>query len=167
MELVRNSGASVTFHILDESSYKQAKASGVNLSDPKCTPVANGEAKESPKPKLCYLVKPSSGFGFSLRSIKGKIWKCSWGQLKKKITCSILNSYQQPWYPCVKSLTICSLFTAAARLPRLNIYCRKTPSFVCIHWGGEISRSFSLQIHQGHAYVPTNSYKLNLTEAFF
>ncbi|XP_021178501.2 Na(+)/H(+) exchange regulatory cofactor NHE-RF3 isoform X1 [Fundulus heteroclitus] len=72
VELVRNGGASVTFHILDESSYKQAKSLGVNLSDPQSTPVANGAAKETPKPKLCYLVKSSSGFGFSLRSVRGE-----------------------------------------------------------------------------------------------
>ncbi|XP_008399592.1 Na(+)/H(+) exchange regulatory cofactor NHE-RF3 [Poecilia reticulata] len=72
VELVRNGGASVTFHILDESSYKKAKALGVNLSDPQLTPVANGATKEPPKLKLCYLVKSSSGFGFSLRSLRGK-----------------------------------------------------------------------------------------------
>ncbi|MEQ2195082.1 hypothetical protein XENOCAPTIV_007253, partial [Xenoophorus captivus] len=70
VELVRNGGASVAFHILDESSYKQAKALGVNLSDPQSTPVTNGVAKEASKPKLCYLVKSSSGYGFSLRSVK-------------------------------------------------------------------------------------------------
>ncbi|KAM4731766.1 LOW QUALITY PROTEIN: Na(+)/H(+) exchange regulatory cofactor NHE-RF3 [Anableps anableps] len=72
VELVRNSGASVAFHILDESSYKQAKALRVNLSDPRRTTVAKGVAKEPPKPKLCYLVKSSTGFGFSLRSVKGE-----------------------------------------------------------------------------------------------
>ncbi|XP_044072311.1 Na(+)/H(+) exchange regulatory cofactor NHE-RF3 [Siniperca chuatsi] len=70
VDMVRNSGPSVTFHILDEASYKQAKAQGVNLSDPQSTPVANGVAKQAPKPKLSYLVKSSSGFGFSLRSVK-------------------------------------------------------------------------------------------------
>ncbi|XP_017265860.1 Na(+)/H(+) exchange regulatory cofactor NHE-RF3 [Kryptolebias marmoratus] len=72
VELVRNGGASVTFHILDESSYKQAKALGVNLSDPQSTPITNGVAKEAPKPKLCYLVKSSSGYGFSIRSAAGE-----------------------------------------------------------------------------------------------
>ncbi|PWA31298.1 hypothetical protein CCH79_00002666 [Gambusia affinis] len=71
-ELVRNGGASVTFHILDESSYKQAKSLGVNLSDPQLTPVANGATKEPPKLKLCYLVKSTMGFGFSLRSVRGE-----------------------------------------------------------------------------------------------
>lgn len=71
--MVRNGGASVTFHILDEASYKQAKAQGVNLSGPQSTPVANGVAIQAPKPKLCYLVKSSTGFGFSLRSDKGEV----------------------------------------------------------------------------------------------
>ncbi|XP_005799363.1 Na(+)/H(+) exchange regulatory cofactor NHE-RF3 [Xiphophorus maculatus] len=70
VELVRNGGASVTFHILDESSYKQAKALEVNLSDPQLTPVANGATQEPPKLKLCYLVKSKMGFGFSLRSAR-------------------------------------------------------------------------------------------------
>lgn len=72
VDMVRNSGTSVTFHILDEASYKQAKAQGVNLSDPQGPPVANGVSKQAPKPKLCYLVKSSSGYGFSLRSVKGE-----------------------------------------------------------------------------------------------
>ncbi|XP_071332383.1 Na(+)/H(+) exchange regulatory cofactor NHE-RF3 [Trachinotus anak] len=72
VDMVRNSGASVTFHILDEASYKQEKANGVNLSDPQSSPVANGVAKQAQKLKLCYLVKSSSGFGFSIRSVKGE-----------------------------------------------------------------------------------------------
>uniref|UniRef100_A0A3B3TKR1 PDZ domain containing 1 n=1 Tax=Poecilia latipinna TaxID=48699 RepID=A0A3B3TKR1_9TELE len=76
VELVRDGGASVSFHILDESSYKKAKALGVKLSDPHLTPVAKGATKEPPKLKLCYLVKTSSGYGFSLRSVRGKIWNC-------------------------------------------------------------------------------------------
>nr|XP_046260612.1 Na(+)/H(+) exchange regulatory cofactor NHE-RF3 [Scatophagus argus] len=72
VDVVRNSGASVVFHILDEASYKQAKAQGVNMSNPQSTPVANGVSKHAPKPKLCYVVKSSSGFGFSLRSVKGE-----------------------------------------------------------------------------------------------
>uniref|UniRef100_A0A3B3TJK5 PDZ domain containing 1 n=1 Tax=Poecilia latipinna TaxID=48699 RepID=A0A3B3TJK5_9TELE len=72
VELVRDGGASVSFHILDESSYKKAKALGVKLSDPHLTPVAKGATKEPPKLKLCYLVKTSSGYGFSLRSVRGE-----------------------------------------------------------------------------------------------
>ncbi|KAK9537753.1 hypothetical protein VZT92_005337 [Zoarces viviparus] len=72
VDMIRNSGASVTFHILDEASYEQAKATGVNLSDPQSTPVANSGAKPALKPKLCYLVKSSSGYGFSIRSVNGE-----------------------------------------------------------------------------------------------
>lgn len=72
VDLVKISGTSVTFHILDESSYKQAKAQGVNLSNPGSKPVANGVEKHRLKPKLCYLVKSSSSFGFSIRSVEGK-----------------------------------------------------------------------------------------------
>ncbi|KAM3608289.1 uncharacterized protein V6R79_022650 [Siganus canaliculatus] len=69
VELVRNSGASVTFHVLDEASYVQAKSQGVNLSDFQSTKPA---AKRAPKPKLCYLVKSGPSFGFSIRSSGSK-----------------------------------------------------------------------------------------------
>ncbi|XP_026150682.1 Na(+)/H(+) exchange regulatory cofactor NHE-RF3 [Mastacembelus armatus] len=72
VDMVRNSGSSVTFHILDEASYKQGKAQGVNLSEPKTTPVSNGVGIQAPKPKFCYLVRSSSGYGFALRSVKGE-----------------------------------------------------------------------------------------------
>ena len=81
---MRNGGATVTFHTLDEASYKQAKAQGVNLSDPNNAPVVNGVAKHAPKPKLCYLVKSSSGYGFSLRSVNGELTHHSFGKCKKK-----------------------------------------------------------------------------------
>ncbi|XP_008296964.1 Na(+)/H(+) exchange regulatory cofactor NHE-RF3 [Stegastes partitus] len=72
VEMVRESGASVTFHLLDESSYKNAKAQGVDFSDLQSPAIANGVAKQDPKPKLCFMVKSSSGFEFSLRSVKGE-----------------------------------------------------------------------------------------------
>ncbi|XP_060945170.1 Na(+)/H(+) exchange regulatory cofactor NHE-RF3 [Limanda limanda] len=76
VDLVRNSGTSCTFHILNEAPYKQAKAEGENLSSPQSTSVANGVAngvaKQAPNPKLCYLLKSSSGYGFSLRSDKSQ-----------------------------------------------------------------------------------------------
>lgn len=72
---MRNSGASVTFHILDEASYKQANAQAVDLSNSQSIPVANGVEKQAPKAKLCYLVRPSSSssYGFSIRSVNGKL----------------------------------------------------------------------------------------------
>ncbi|XP_061735159.1 Na(+)/H(+) exchange regulatory cofactor NHE-RF3 isoform X1 [Nerophis ophidion] len=72
VELVRSSGATVIFHILDEASYKQAKNQGVNLGEPHLTPAVTAVVQQPLKPRLCYLVKSSSGYGFSLRSIKGE-----------------------------------------------------------------------------------------------
>ncbi|XP_028292210.1 Na(+)/H(+) exchange regulatory cofactor NHE-RF3 [Gouania willdenowi] len=72
VELVRNTGTSVTFHILSESSYKQAKDQGINLSGSQSTLVANGVSKHAKQPKLCYLVKSSTGYGFSIRSSNDK-----------------------------------------------------------------------------------------------
>uniref|UniRef100_A0A8C6TGD2 PDZ domain containing 1 n=1 Tax=Neogobius melanostomus TaxID=47308 RepID=A0A8C6TGD2_9GOBI len=71
VEMVKSRGSSVTFHILDEASYNGAKAQGVNLADPNASPVSNGMFNHAPKPKLCYLVKSKSGYGFSLRSVNG------------------------------------------------------------------------------------------------
>ncbi|KAM4609042.1 Na(+)/H(+) exchange regulatory cofactor NHE-RF3 [Polymixia lowei] len=72
VDLVKDSGASVTFHVMDAASYNKAKAERVDLSDPYPRPVSNGVAGQTPKPKLCYLVKSSSGYGFSLRSVRGE-----------------------------------------------------------------------------------------------
>ena len=95
VDLVKESGVSVTFHVLDADSYQKAKADGVDLSDPQprpaqnqnqsqsqsqsqsqnqnqSQPAMNGVAGQTPKPKLCYLVKTSVGFGFSLLSAKSK-----------------------------------------------------------------------------------------------
>ncbi|XP_028993634.1 Na(+)/H(+) exchange regulatory cofactor NHE-RF3 [Betta splendens] len=72
VDLVRSSGATVTFHVLDEASYKQAKEKGVNLSSCQSTPVANGVTKPASKAKLCYVVKTGSSHGFSIRSVRGE-----------------------------------------------------------------------------------------------
>ncbi|XP_051937518.1 Na(+)/H(+) exchange regulatory cofactor NHE-RF3 [Hippocampus zosterae] len=72
VELVRSSGATVNFHILDEASYKQAKERGVNLAEPPHSTAVNGGARRALKPRLCYMVKSGSGYGFSLRSVKGE-----------------------------------------------------------------------------------------------
>uniref|UniRef100_H3D8U4 PDZ domain containing 1 n=1 Tax=Tetraodon nigroviridis TaxID=99883 RepID=H3D8U4_TETNG len=72
VDLVKSSGASVTFHILDEESYKQAKAQGVDLATPQRPPVTNGAEPTAPKARLCYLVNSKSGFGFSLSSVNGE-----------------------------------------------------------------------------------------------
>lgn len=70
--MVKNSGTSVTLHVLDHQSYKQAKASGVNLTEPQPRPTMNGTSKSDPKPKLCFLEKAKSGYGFSLKSKQGE-----------------------------------------------------------------------------------------------
>ncbi|MBN3287616.1 NHRF3 protein, partial [Polyodon spathula] len=76
VELVKDSGLSVTFQVLDEESYEMAKEKGISLSEegqasPTQQPVMNGVAGATPKPKLCYLVKGKKGYGFSLTSTRG------------------------------------------------------------------------------------------------
>jgi len=68
VDMVRDSGPSVTFHVMDAASYKKAIAENVDLSEPQARPAVNGVAGQAPKPKLCYLAKSVSGYGFSLRS---------------------------------------------------------------------------------------------------
>nr|XP_006639317.1 PREDICTED: Na(+)/H(+) exchange regulatory cofactor NHE-RF3 isoform X1 [Lepisosteus oculatus] len=76
VELIKESGLCVTFHVLDEVSYDNAKISNISLSEtelskPSKPPMMNGVAASSLKPKLCFLVKTNDGFGFSLKSTKG------------------------------------------------------------------------------------------------
>ncbi|XP_051998635.1 Na(+)/H(+) exchange regulatory cofactor NHE-RF3-like isoform X1 [Xyrauchen texanus] len=76
-DMVRKSGVTVTFHVLGEEPYKQAKDNGVNLAEPQSPTgqsqtTMNGVSAPAPKPKLCFLEKSSSGFGFSLKSTKGE-----------------------------------------------------------------------------------------------
>ncbi|KAM8975352.1 Na(+)/H(+) exchange regulatory cofactor NHE-RF3 [Pelodytes ibericus] len=82
VELIKNSGNSVTLLVLDEVSYENAKKKGEDLSKlsqnsqpakpsevsqpPKATP----NTDSGPKPRICYLVKDGS-YGFSLNSAKG------------------------------------------------------------------------------------------------
>ncbi|KAI1899877.1 hypothetical protein AGOR_G00066290 [Albula goreensis] len=77
VDMVKGSGTTVTFHILDQASYKQAKATGIDLSDPhprpaQTAPIMNGVAGSTLKPKLCFLVKARNGYGFSLKSTRGE-----------------------------------------------------------------------------------------------
>ncbi|XP_035250680.1 Na(+)/H(+) exchange regulatory cofactor NHE-RF3 [Anguilla anguilla] len=77
VDMVKRSGNTVTFHILDQASYKQAKADGVDLFNPQprptqAQPVMNGVAGSMPKPKLCFLVKAKNEYGFSLKSTHGE-----------------------------------------------------------------------------------------------
>ncbi|XP_078402173.1 Na(+)/H(+) exchange regulatory cofactor NHE-RF3 [Cetorhinus maximus] len=77
VELIKKSGNSVTLLVLDDASYTHAKKQGIDiaeLSSPNpapVQPVMNGVSEKTPQPKLCYLVKQPSGFGFSLQTIQG------------------------------------------------------------------------------------------------
>ncbi|MCJ8732454.1 hypothetical protein PDJAM_G00211530 [Pangasius djambal] len=76
-DLVKKSGLTVTFHVLGEEVYQQAKRNGINLAEPQSysaqsQPTMNGVPAPGPKLKLCFLQKSSSGFGFSVKSCKGE-----------------------------------------------------------------------------------------------
>lgn len=75
VEIVRNSGSSVTFHVLNADSYKLAKEMDVNLSDTNISIRPVAVYNHVPKAKLCYLIKSGPTFGFSLKSVKGKMLK--------------------------------------------------------------------------------------------
>lgn len=63
---------SVTFHVVSEAAYKEAKREGWDLAEIPRQTTMNGVAGPSSKPKLCYLMKSSTGYGFSVKSVKGK-----------------------------------------------------------------------------------------------
>ncbi|XP_010170440.1 Na(+)/H(+) exchange regulatory cofactor NHE-RF3-like, partial [Antrostomus carolinensis] len=81
VEIVKNSGNSVVFLVLDDTSYQKAEKEGVNLEElgqkvvkeqqeeqQSPPPMANGAITAVPQPRLCYLVKEEKGYGFSLKS---------------------------------------------------------------------------------------------------
>ncbi|XP_036780294.2 Na(+)/H(+) exchange regulatory cofactor NHE-RF3 isoform X1 [Manis pentadactyla] len=84
VDLVRKSGNSVTLLVLDGDSYEKAMRKRVDLkevgqsqkepslNDKKLPPVMNGGAQTWTQPRLCYLVKEGSSYGFSLKTIQGK-----------------------------------------------------------------------------------------------
>ncbi|XP_055459812.1 Na(+)/H(+) exchange regulatory cofactor NHE-RF3 [Psammomys obesus] len=84
VDLVRQSGNSVTLLVLDGDSYEKAVKNQVDLkgldqsqkelalNDEKPGPVMNGAVEKSTQPRLCYLVKEGSSFGFSLKTVQGK-----------------------------------------------------------------------------------------------
>ncbi|XP_057901139.1 Na(+)/H(+) exchange regulatory cofactor NHE-RF3 [Melospiza georgiana] len=81
VEMVRNSGNSVVLLVLDDASYEKAQKEGVNLEglgqkastgqqqEQQCPP---STATAAPQPRLCYLVKEETGYGFSLKSTEGQ-----------------------------------------------------------------------------------------------
>ncbi|XP_069801755.1 Na(+)/H(+) exchange regulatory cofactor NHE-RF3 [Dendropsophus ebraccatus] len=68
VEMIQASGNSVTLMVLDEFSYLNSKKNTKELPETKA-PAPVGET-DAPKPRLCYLVKGKSSFGFSLKTQK-------------------------------------------------------------------------------------------------
>lgn len=74
----------MTLLVLDGDSYEEAVKKQVHLkelgpsqkepslSDEKPRPVMNGGAQAWTQPRLCYLVKEGSSFGFSLKTVQGE-----------------------------------------------------------------------------------------------
>lgn len=84
VDLVRNSGNSVTFLVLDGNSYKNAVKKQVDLkqlgpsqepgsSDKEPWPVMNGGTQAWAQPRLCYLVQEAGSYGFSLKTVPGEL----------------------------------------------------------------------------------------------
>ncbi|KFO96479.1 Na(+)/H(+) exchange regulatory cofactor NHE-RF3, partial [Calypte anna] len=85
VEIIKNSGNSVVLLVLDDASYEKAEKEGVNLEElgqnlssgqqqeqQSPPPMANGAITPVPQPWLCYLEKEEKGYGFSLKTTKGK-----------------------------------------------------------------------------------------------
>ncbi|KFW00602.1 Na(+)/H(+) exchange regulatory cofactor NHE-RF3, partial [Eurypyga helias] len=85
VEMVKTSGDSVVFLVLDDASYQKAEKEGVNLEElgqkasrgqqqgqQSPPPTGNGAITAAPQPRLCYLVKEEKGYGFSLKSTEGQ-----------------------------------------------------------------------------------------------
>ncbi|XP_040318415.1 Na(+)/H(+) exchange regulatory cofactor NHE-RF3 isoform X3 [Herpailurus yagouaroundi] len=84
VDLVRKSGNSVTLLVLDGESYEKAMKKRVDLkelgqsrkepslNDKKLPPVVKEGAETWTQPRLCYLVKEGSSYGFSLKTVQGK-----------------------------------------------------------------------------------------------
>uniref|UniRef100_A0A8D2D156 PDZ domain-containing protein n=1 Tax=Sciurus vulgaris TaxID=55149 RepID=A0A8D2D156_SCIVU len=85
VDLVRKSGNSVTLLVLDGDSYEKAIKKRVDLKElgqsqkelgsnaKKLAPVMNGAVETWTHPRLCYLVKEGNSYGFSLKTVQGKM----------------------------------------------------------------------------------------------
>ncbi|XP_049638341.1 Na(+)/H(+) exchange regulatory cofactor NHE-RF3 [Suncus etruscus] len=84
VDLVRKSGNSVTFLVLDGGSYEKAMKAQVDLKElghsqkessvdgEKPSLMMNGVLQTCAQPRLCYLVKAGNSYGFSLKTVQGK-----------------------------------------------------------------------------------------------
>ncbi|NWV84201.1 NHRF3 protein, partial [Dasyornis broadbenti] len=85
VEIIKSSGNSIILLVLDNASYEKAQKEGVNLEElgqkappgqqqeQQCPPsMANRGTAAVPQPRLCYLVKEETGYGFSLKSTEGQ-----------------------------------------------------------------------------------------------
>ncbi|KAM4806333.1 Na(+)/H(+) exchange regulatory cofactor NHE-RF3 [Urocitellus parryii] len=84
VDLVRKSGNAVTLLVLDGESYEKAIKKRVDLRElgqsleergldaTTLAPVVSGTAGPCARPRLCYLVKEGSSYGFSLKTVQGK-----------------------------------------------------------------------------------------------
>lgn len=85
VDLVRKSGNAVTLLVLDGESYEKAIKKRVDLRElgrsPEArgsdaatlAPVVSGTAGPWARPRLCYLVKEGSSYGFSLKTVQGEL----------------------------------------------------------------------------------------------
>ncbi|KAG3281395.1 PDZ domain containing 1, transcript variant X2 [Ictidomys tridecemlineatus] len=87
VDLVRKSGNAVTLLVLDGESYEKAIKKRVDFRElgrspeergsdaATLAPVVSGTAGPCARPRLCYLVKEGSSYGFSLKTVPGQIIK--------------------------------------------------------------------------------------------